>query len=73
VAEETPGNSPETPLETLSDRELILRIARVAEHLDPMVHEIHQLTARAAPLLDRFAHPGRLIFGTGKKGAPRGD
>jgi hypothetical protein len=55
-------------METLSDRELILRIARMVQHLDPMVHDIHQLTARAAPLLDRFSRGGKLLFGKARHG-----
>lgn len=65
---ETPETNPETPLETLSDRALLLRIARVADHLDGYAHDTHAKVSavlahidRAAPLLDRFAHPGKLF------------
>lgn len=50
---DSPGTNEETPLETLSDRELILRVARVVDHLDPLVHEIHNWAGQAAPLLKR--------------------
>lgn len=72
MADETPRNSGETPLETLSDRELILRGVRILEHLDLMMHDVHNLTGRAAPLLDRFTRGGKLLFGTGKAGKRNG-
>jgi hypothetical protein len=49
----TTDTPPETPLETLTDHELLVRLAKIADHLDPMVHEIHGLAMRAAPLLNR--------------------
>jgi hypothetical protein len=67
VAAETPETNPEPPLETLSDRELILRIARMVQHLDPMVHEVHQWAGRAAPLLDRFGGFGRAVRKAGAR------
>jgi hypothetical protein len=44
----------QTPLESLTDRELLLRLVKHADHLDPLVHEMHQWASQAAPLLERF-------------------
>jgi hypothetical protein len=38
--------------ESISDR--LESISGQLEHLDEMVHEIHQAVSRALPLLDRF-------------------
>jgi hypothetical protein len=68
VTAETPGNSPETPLETLSDREILLRIAKIVDHWDPLIHEVHQWAGRAAPLLDRVGGFGRAVRKAGYRG-----
>lgn len=65
MAEQTPR---ETPIEDLSDRQLLVRVVKIAEHLDIMAHEthgwsrdIHGWAGKAAPLLERFG-AGRAIF-----------
>ena len=40
--------------QTLSDRELLDRLARQVDHLDVMVHEIHGFIAENRPHLERF-------------------
>ena len=40
--------------QTLSDRELLDRLARQVDHLDVMVHEIHQFITVNAPHLERL-------------------
>jgi hypothetical protein len=64
---ETP-RKPKT--ETLTDRQLLERIDKVAQHIDGMVHEVHQMAARAEPLLKRFtASPvGKYFSGRGRTG-----
>lgn len=64
----------EAPLEDLTDRELLVRIVKVAEHLDPMIHEIHGWASAAAPLLERFGHSraAALFAGKPKRGGSGG-
>jgi hypothetical protein len=38
----------------LTDRQLAEQQLRLLAHLDVMLHEVHQLASRAAPLLDKW-------------------
>jgi hypothetical protein len=58
----TTGITPNDDLTALSDRQVLERISRQLEHLDPMLHEIHQTLRDHKPLLDRLgplADPGK--------------
>jgi hypothetical protein len=66
--EVTSETKPETPLESLTDHELLLRLVRVTEHLDPMIHEVHQWAKQAAPLLERFGGFKAAIGKVGRHG-----
>ena len=65
---DSPGTNEKPALETLSDRELILRGVRILEHLDLMVHDVHNWAGRAAPLLDRFGGGFRAALKGGRNG-----
>jgi hypothetical protein len=61
----------ERSLEDMTDRELLLRGARVLDHLDVMIHEVHGWAQQAAPLLERFGGFKAAIgkgFGHGRRG-----
>lgn len=48
----------------LSDRELIERLAKQADHLDSMLHEVLQFIDQHRPLLERWAplaDPGAVV------------
>jgi hypothetical protein len=58
---ETPPPVP--PDDELTDRELLLRLHRMGQHLDILVHESHQMITdihgwarQAAPLLEQVGH-----------------
>jgi ABC-type transporter Mla subunit MlaD len=49
------------PRETLTDSQKLDQLIRMAEHLDDMVHEVHQFVTEARPHLEkavRFLDPG---------------
>ena len=67
MADETPATPPApAPVESLTDRQLLERNTRALEHVDLLVHELHNLAARAAPLLDRVSGLGS-VFGKGAR------
>jgi hypothetical protein len=64
----TSETGPEPPAETLTDHELLVRIARIVDHLDPLVHEVHNWAAQAAPLLQRFGGFRAAMGKAGRRG-----
>ena len=48
-----PGETITDDTETLSDRELLLRLARQADHIDTMCHELIQFVDEHRPALTR--------------------
>jgi hypothetical protein len=81
-----PSETTETPLETLSDRELAEQLSRQLDHLDLTMHqvlgmlqgmapsltEVHAQVQKAAPLLDRFVGNPVADYLAHRKGTSRG-
>ena len=79
MPQETSPETPPTPATTdeigaLTDRELLVRVAKIADHLDVMVHDIHGWARTAAPLLDRIGSSAaaRLFSGPKRNGHGHG-
>jgi hypothetical protein len=50
-----PPDATPRPIEDLTDRELLEQISRQLAHQDILIHPIHQLAQKAAPLLERWS------------------